>query len=65
MIDREFLLWALEEVGDDPGGCRFEPMDQQSPDHHGPEFRDAVADAYDHHVKEYADLLDRVAREKA
>jgi len=52
-VDKDILGWALASIGDESGGCPFEPIHADDPDHHGKEFADALFDAL---VREVAEL---------
>ena len=53
VIDRDLLEWALARIGDESGGCPFEPIRPDDPDHHGPEFADALFAAIRVEIAEY------------
>lgn len=54
---------ALASVGDESGGgCEFEPTNPDDPDHHGPEFAQAVWDSVMRDREEVAELIKGIKR---
>lgn len=61
-ITYDELKDALASVGDDPGGCPFEPLHQEDPDHHGKEFADAIWEQVSSDREELAALVRRIVK---